>query len=362
MYVRRVVGAGARRETYTVVDGEGRVVETVDDYLALCTDREHSPNTLRARAFDLKAWLVFLRLLGLDLLTASPEHVDQFASWLRRPVRPGHLRLADMDSGPAREASTVNRALNSVYMFYEFLARRGVDMGAQLVHRRPASIGDHGGFLAGIAERQVIGRPTRLRQTKRRLPTLTDAQVQQILDACDRVRDRLLLALMFETGCRIGQALGLRHEDIDTDRRTLTLRPREDNANRARGKSRDTKEIPVRCTLLDLYTDYLFAEYGELDCDYVFVNLWNGAVGTPMGYWAAMSLVKRLRRRTGIDFHPHQFRHTHATALLRAGVRLEVASELLTHSSVRTTAETYGHLDADDLAEELARVGFRGSW
>ncbi|WP_337309559.1 MULTISPECIES: tyrosine-type recombinase/integrase [Candidatus Dormibacteria] len=56
-----------------------------------------------------------------------------------------------------------------------------------------------------------------------------------------------------------------------------------------------------------------------------------------MGYWAVMSLVKRLRRRAGIDFHPHLFRHTHATALLRAGVRLEVVSELLTHASVRTT-------------------------
>ncbi|MCP3818142.1 site-specific integrase [Streptomyces sp. A3M-1-3] len=122
----------------------------MDDYLALCTDREHSPNTLRARAFDLKAWLDFLQLLGVDLLAASPEQVDQFAGWLRRPVQPGRLRLADTDDGPAREASTVNRALNSVYMFYEFLARRGVGMGAQLTHRRATSIGDHGGFLAGI--------------------------------------------------------------------------------------------------------------------------------------------------------------------------------------------------------------------
>ncbi|MGC4985298.1 MULTISPECIES: tyrosine-type recombinase/integrase [unclassified Streptomyces] len=361
MYVRRVVGSGVRQETYAVVDDEGRVVEPVDDYLALCTDREHSPNTLRARAFDLKAWLDFLQLLGIDLLAASPEQVDQFAGWLRRPVQPGRLRLADTDEGPAREASTVNRALNSVYMFYEFLARRGVGMGAQLTHRRATSIGDHGGFLAGIAERQVTGRPTRLKQVKRRPGTLSDAEVQQILDACERLRDRLLMALMFETGCRIGQALGLRHEDINTDRRTLTLQPRDNNANRARGKSRDPKEIPVRQTLLDLYTDYLFAEYGELDCDYVFVNLWNGTVGAPMQYWAAMSLVKRLRRRAGVDFHPHLFRHTHATALLRAGVRLEVASELLTHGSVHTTADTYGHLEADDLAEELDRVGFRGA-
>ena len=103
----------------------------------------------------------------------------------------------------------------------------------------------------------------------------------------------------------------------------------------------------------------MFGEYGELSCDYVFATLWNGPAGTPMTYWAAMSLVKRLRRRTGIDFHPHLFRHTHATALLRAGVRLEVVSELLTHVSVQTTAGTYAHLDADDLADELARAGFR---
>ncbi|MGV9879601.1 hypothetical protein [Streptomyces sp. NPDC003006] len=61
-----------RQETYAVVDDEGRVVEPLDDYLAPCTDREHSPNTLRARAFDLKAWLDFLQLLGVDLLAASP--------------------------------------------------------------------------------------------------------------------------------------------------------------------------------------------------------------------------------------------------------------------------------------------------
>ncbi|MFJ1640646.1 tyrosine-type recombinase/integrase [Streptomyces sp. NPDC088256] len=55
-------------------------------------------------------------------------------------------------------------------------------------------------------------------------------------------------------------------------------------------------------------------------------------------------------------------RHTHATALLRAAVRLEVASELLTHGSVQTTMDTYDHLNTDNLAEEPDRVGFRGPW
>src|SRR5450756_2974290 len=119
MHVRQVLGSGARRETYTLVDDDGRVIELVDDYLALCTDREHSPNTLRARAYDLKEWLTFLRLLDIAPLAAVPEHVDQFAGWLRRPVGPGQLRPVNADDGPSREATTANRILNSVYMFYE---------------------------------------------------------------------------------------------------------------------------------------------------------------------------------------------------------------------------------------------------
>ncbi|MCX4734427.1 tyrosine-type recombinase/integrase [Streptomyces sp. NBC_01363] len=79
------------------------------------------------------------------------------------------------------------------------------------------------------------------------------------------------------------------------------------------------------------------------------------------GSWGPGCVARRTPLWTAKD-GPHLFRHTHATALLRAGVRLEVASELLTHSSVQTTMDTYGHLDTDDLAEELDRVGFRGSW
>ena len=47
-------------------------------------------------------------------------------------------------------------------------------------------------------------------------------------------------------------------------------------------------------------------------------------------------------------------RHTHATDLLRAGVRLEIASRRLTHTSVTTTSDTYAHLDAEDMREALA--------
>src|SRR5438093_348569 len=103
----------------------------------------------------------------------------------------------------------------------------------------------------------------------------------------------------------------------------------------------------------------MYAEYGEVDSDYVFVNLWAGRIGAPMTYAAVHELVGRIRRRVGFDFTLHMLRHTHATELIRSGVAIEVVARLLTHQSSTTTSQTYAHLDvrADNAAlrEQLAR-------
>jgi len=107
-----------------------------------------------------------------------------------------------------------------------------------------------------------------------------------------------------------------------------------------------------------LYADYLHGEYGELDSDYVFVNLWGEPRGHPLTYAAVYDLVKRLRRRTGIEFDPHWCRHTYATGLLRAGTPVEVVSKLLGHASVTTTVEVYGHLNVEDARQVLEQAGW----
>ena len=169
--------------------------------------------------------------------------------------------------------------------------------------------------------------------------------MQAILDACEHLRDRLLLAILWDTGVGVGEALGLRHEDLAVAERELTITPRT-NDNRARVKSGRSRTIPVSPQLLRLYADYLHGEYGELDSDYVFVNLWGPPHGHPWTYASVYDLVRRLRRRVGFDFDPHWARHTYATRLLRNGTPLEVVSNLLGHASVTTTLDIYGHLTA----------------
>jgi integrase/recombinase XerD len=81
------------------------------------------------------------------------------------------------------------------------------------------------------------------------------------------------------------------------------------NDNRARAKSGRSRTIPVSGASVRLYGDYLHGEYGDLDNDHVFVNLWGGPVGRAWSYPAVYDLVARLRARTGIDFDPHWCRH-----------------------------------------------------
>ena len=137
---------------------------------------------------------------------------------------------------------------------------------------------------------------------------VTAGEMQAILDACGHLRDRLLFALLWDCGLRVGEALGLRHEDIMAAERTVAVVPRI-NDNGARSKSGQQRTVPVSDQVIRLYGDYLFTEYGDLDSDHVFVNLFARPRGQAWTYAAVYDLVLRLRRRTGVSFDPHWCRH-----------------------------------------------------
>jgi integrase/recombinase XerD len=82
---------------------------------------------------------------------------------------------------------------------------------------------------------------------------------------------------------RVGEALGMRHEDIDIGDCLVHVVPR-DNANGARAKSGRGRVIPASAPLMRLYADYLNREYQAVDSDYVFVGLWAAPAGRPLTY------------------------------------------------------------------------------
>jgi integrase/recombinase XerD len=358
--VQPVVMPFGDAESWTLVDRDLAVVEPVEAFLSHLHAIERSPNTVKAYAHDLRDWFEFLDQRGLVWSRVRLEDVGRFVAWLRLP---GTARAGNVAALPTVESvcteATVNRKLSAISAFYEFHQRHGVDLGDLLTtwQRRGIRGGSWRPLLAHLGARPERSKRIRLR-AERRIPDTLDAeQIAAIAAACDRLRDRFLFTLLSECGLRIGEALGLRHSDIDAAARLVSVVPRR-NSNRARAKGGGGRQVPVPARVIRLYADYLHAEYGDLDSDYVFVNLWSGPIGSPMTYPSVYDLVCRIRERTGITFGPHSFRHTYATELLRGGVAVEVVAHLLGHASIATTSDAYAHLKIEDARRALVAAGW----
>lgn len=203
-------------------------------------------------------------------------------------------------------------------------------------------------------------------------PVLTPRQIDGICEACavwdpavqewrGSVRDRLLWALLAETGLRLGEALGLRHRDWHTGRGDtpfIEVVPRE-HPHRVRVKGGGYRKLYISDELDRLYGEYLWqlcdagadVAVADLDDWYVFVNLAREPRFAPWQPDSVYDLVDRLRRqlagRVPGPWTPHWFRHSHATALLLAGVPVHVVSRRLGHADVQTTLNTYAHVTED---------------
>ena len=354
--VQAVVMPHSGTRSFTVVDADFEPVEAIESYLAHLVTLERSPHTIRAYATSLKFFFEFLASRELAWEEVGVDDVGRFLVWLRSPA--DGVILLD-PAWARRSAATVNRHLAAVFGFYDYQLRRGVNVASELVSWRRGGRSSYQPFLdqVGGRARRAPRRPVRLKVPRQLPKTLSPEQITALLNACDHLRDRFLLSLLAETGMRVGQALGLRHGDFVSRECTVRIVPRDANANGARAKSRNETVIPVSPGLVRLYSNYLFDEYGDLDSDYVFVNLFAAPIGRPLHYSAVAGLVERLGARTDIAFSVHMLRHSAATDMLRRGVPIEIVSKMLTHTSVTTTSQTYVHLDVEDLRSELTRAG-----
>lgn len=358
MRVQLVIAPHDESRSWTVLDDDLDVVGPIESFLAHMSAVCRSPNTVRAYAHDLKDFFTYCRACGLDWDRVSLEDVGRFIPWLGLSDEARHGGTASVPIRAARCAPvTVNRKLSAVSSFYQFHARNGVGLAEsmQAWQRQSQVASSWAPFLAHLGNHPVRKRVISLKTDRLGPQVLPPEQVDAVIGACVRLRDRFLFTLLRTSGLRIGEALGLRHEDLNPRRCEVTVWSRI-NTNHARAKSR-SRVVPVPAAVLALYSDYLHEEYGPLDCDYVFVNLWGSPRGQAMSYSAIHSLVRRIRADTGVAFSPHNFRHTYATELLRNEVPAEVVRVLLGHSSISTTVDTYGHLTAEDTRRALVKAG-----
>jgi site-specific recombinase XerD len=338
-------------------------IEAVEVFLAHLAVVGRSPNTVAAYARDLRDFVEWLDQVGRDFRALSLEELTGFFEWLARPVPARVSGVFLLPGTPAAlEPATLLRKRATLASFYRFHARRDASVPALLgALSGPRATGPFVPMLVHT-RRGRLGSdafsPVRIAFSRKPPATLSDGQVARLVAACRRHRDRFLLVLLDQTGLRLGEALGLRHADLRLRAGEIAVVPRDDNVNGARVKGLKTRVLPAGPVVFDAYADYMEAEYGSLDCDWVFVNLFRPPVGAPMTAGAVAKLVTRLRWQTGIvGFSPHMLRHGYATRLLRAGVPVEVVAELLGHASATTTSQTYAHLEVEDHRRALVAAG-----
>ena len=274
----------------------------VEEFLSwMLAEKGRAPNTLAAYRRDLTAYCDWLDAHGSTPLDVDHQQLVAFV---------GERRA----TGAA--TSSIARQLAAIRMLHRYLSIEG--------ERRDDPAAD----LEGVRVPAGIPKP------------LTEAQVTSLIDAVVVTepihrRDLALIELLYATGARISEAVGLSIGEIDLDARLVRLY----------GKGSKERIVPFGSTAASALDDW-FSPSGRAamvpdqwrsrgDAEAVFLNTRGGRLSRQ----AAWAVIKRYGVRAGIggELSPHVLRHSCATHLLDHGADLRVVQEMLGHASISTT-------------------------
>lgn len=279
------------------------------DHLAI--ERGVAANTLSSYRRDLRRYTEHLAARGIDdLRTVTENDVSDFLVALRR---------GDPEAGTVPlSAVSAARALIAVRGLHRFAAAEGI-------------------IEVDVA--RAVKPPT----PSRRLPkSLTLDQVLALLEGAGggadgaptdgplTLRNRALLELLYSTGSRISEAVGLDVDDVDTHARSVLLR----------GKGGKQRLVPVGRPAIAALDAYLVRGRPDLaprgkGTPAIFLNARGGRLSRQSAWQVLQDAAERAK--IGAAVSPHTLRHSFATHLLDGGADVRVVQELLGHASVTTT-------------------------
>ncbi|MDF0498499.1 tyrosine recombinase XerC [Bradyrhizobium yuanmingense] len=287
----------------------------------LGAERRLSPKTLEAYGRDLRQCLDFLCAHWGERVT-----LERFAALEATDVRAFMaMRRADDIAG-----RSLMRALAGLRSFGRFLEREGKGkVGALSAIRAPK-----------VAK--SLPKPLPMASAKRLADA--DERAGEERETWILARDAAVMALLYGSGLRISEALGLKRREVP--------KPGEGDVLVVTGKGNKTRMVPVLQNVLALIQEYVAMCPYPLPADGpIFV----GARGGPLSPRIIQLAMERLRGALGLpdSATPHALRHSFATHLLSRGGDLRAIQELLGHSSLSTT-QVYTGIDSERLLEVYA--------
>ncbi len=287
------------------------------DHLAV--ERGVATNTLSAYRRDLARYLAYLAGRGVESVAdVDAVTVSGFLAYLR----------GGDAAHPALSAASVARAVVAVRGLHRF------------------ALDD--GLVASDVSREV-----HTAVPPRRLPKAIPVEdVERLLDAAGypgtalAQRDRALLELLYGTGARISEAVGLAVDDVDLTDKTVLLT----------GKGDKQRRVPVGSYAAAALSAYLVQARPALAAaGKGSARLFLNSRGGPLSRQSAWVVLRTAAERAGLaaGISPHTLRHSFATHLLEGGADVRVVQELLGHASIMTT-QIYTLVTVDTLREVYA--------
>ncbi|MEM0122449.1 MAG: tyrosine-type recombinase/integrase [Saccharolobus sp.] len=240
----------------------------------------------------------FLNFIGKDPRKVTAEDVNKWVISLLN--RQGKTKGDEMDK---------KRARNVTVRYYVIAVRR---------------------FLKWLG---IPIKPPIPKIRKKEVKALTEEEINRVLEACKRARDKLIIRLLLDTGLRANELLSIKIKDIDIDNNMIRVRNTKNGEERVVFFTDNTKQILKK-----------YIRGKNLDDKLFYIT-----------YDALYRKLKRLGEKVGIDLRPHVLRHTFATLSLKRGMNLITLQKLLGHKDIKTT-QIYTHLILEDLRNEYLKV------
>jgi len=310
-------------------------------WLVLQANLGLASNTLDAYARAVEEYLAFSAGMDAAVVTATKDHIAAYVRDLTSRPNPRGANVVVLDSGAGLANATLQQRITAVRLFYDYLMEEG--------HRSTNPVGrgryTPGKDFGGTRDRGLIPRFTKL-------PWIpNDQQWQAVLETTrkESFRNRVMLALSYDTALRREELCGLETSDIDPAHRMITIRAEITKTRRARV----VPYSPATGELLAVYLRRrreLSRERGRL-----FLSESRRNTGRPISKWTWSKVVEAISDCSGVpEFTTHSTRHLCLTDLARANWDVHEIAAFAGHRSIQTTL-LYIHLSGRELASKLAK-------
>ena len=350
------------KERYFVADDNGLPIEPILKFIRFKDNTNFARNSLRMYCQHLKLYFEYLQQIDLDFQKVTIDDLALFVNWLQNPYKSLKV-IPTHQVDEARSPRTVNIIVNAVLSFYDYILRHeeySNNISDRLKKFVSTPSRNFKGFLYGIAyeQKKVSSNILKLKVPKSKPKTLSKEEIGTLVRACNNLRDKFLLTLLYETGMRIGEALSLWIEDFDISDMIIDLQDRGELENNAEIKTVSSpRRIDISQNLADMFMEYI-AEYHteEVETNHIFIKISGENKYKAMNYVDVDNLFRTLKKKTGIYVTPHMFRHSSLTVLRMAGWQPELLRIRAGHKNIYTTMNTYVHPSDEEITEEFNKT------